>query len=193
MAADKRTQHKKRRDAKRDPVTGKSEYEKVMSGEIEPTGCQKGWKNLRPVPFDQMTEEQALEIRRKGAAAVREIRGEKKTAKQVLENLLTLKATDELIDSADLTPELIERLKKGAKGATLYDLVGAVALGKALDGNIKAAEYIRDTYGDKPVDKVEVQADIMTDTDRAMLQKISARLDDPGLVIVQDVTGKDTT
>ena len=172
----------------------KSLYNKIISGEVEPEGRQKGWKNLeKRVSFNQMSPEKRKEVCRKGAEAVRKLHGEKKTAKQSLEQILTLKATDEIIAGADLEPEIAERLKKDNPDATLYDLIQLVAVGRAVGGNMKAYELIRDTYGDKPVDKVEVSADIMTDKDRELLQKISARLDDPGLVIVQDVTGDGTT
>lgn len=159
-----------------------------MSGEIEPTGRQKGWKNLQPIPITERSDEERKEICRKGAAAAREIYGEKKSAKQVLENLLTLKATDEILEGAELSDELIKRLKAGTKDATLYDVVGAVALGRALDGNIKAAEYIRDTYGDKPIDRVEVTENITTESDRELMKAIMNRLDNVETVrIVSDI------
>ena len=191
MSKDKRTYQKRRRDAQRDE-NGKSIYEKVMSGEIEPKGCQKGWKNLQPIPFNKMDEKTAREIRSKGGKAVQEIRGEKKSAKQVLDNLLTLKATDAIIDGSDLQPELVERLKRGTKNATLYDVMGAVALGKALDGNVKAMEYIRDTYGDKPSDKVQIDGNnLITDQDRNLLAQIAKRLEDKEILVVQDVSDSD--
>ena len=187
---DKRTYQKRRRDAQRDE-NGKSIYEKVMSGEIEPQGRQKGWKNLKTIPFNQMDKERAREIRSKGGKAVQELRGEKKNAKQVLDNLLTLKATEDILDGADLRPELVERLRKSTKGATLYDVMGAVALGKALDGNVKAMEYVRDTYGDKPIDtsRIELTENLMTESDRELLEKLSQRLGEgERLEIVKDLT-----
>ena len=39
----------------------------------------------------------------------------------------------------------------------------------------KAAEFIRDTIGEKPAEKQEITADIMTDEDRALLQRVRAR------------------
>jgi len=177
-----------------EPEEEKSLYNKIINGEIEPEGRQKGWKNLeKRVSFNQMTPEKRKEVCRKGAEAVRKLHGEKKTAKQSLEQILTLKATDEIIAGADLEPEIAERLRRDNPDATLYDLIQLVAVGRAVGGNMKAYELIRDTYGDKPIDRVEVQAEIMTDKDRELLHKISARLDDPDLTIVQDVTGKDTT
>ena len=170
----------------------KSRYQMIMDGEAEPVGEEKGWINLRAGQKEHnltvIDPEKRKEICRKGAAAARKLHGEKKTARESLERILTLKITDEIIDGADLSPEIAERMKKDNPDATLYDLIQIVAAGRAVGGNIKAAEYIRDTYGDKPVDRVEVAADIMTDSDRAMLQRITERLDDPGLVIAKDIT-----
>jgi general stress protein YciG len=179
----------KKRTKRKEPQV-KSIYQQVIDGDLEPEGSQKGWNNLQPEKynFSVMDKEKLREISRKGAQAVNKLHGEKKTAKQALENILTLKVSDEIIAGADLDPAIAAKLKRDNPDATLYDLIQIVAAGRAVGGNIKAAEYIRDTYGDKPVDKMEVTAEIMTDKDRALLEKISRRLDDPGLVIAKDVT-----
>lgn len=169
---------------------GSETYKKIMSGELEPEGGQIGWKNLqaghREHNLKVIDPEKRKEICRKGAAAVNKLHGEKKTAKQALEKILTLKVNDEIIAGADLDPAIAEKLKRDNPDATIYDLIQIVAAGRAVSGNIKAAEYIRDTYGDKPVDKVDISGEIMTETDRAMLQKISARLDDPSLIVATE-------
>ena len=116
------------------------------------------------------------------------LHGEKKTAKQCLEKILTLKVNDKIIDGADLDSDIAERLKRSNPDATLYDLIQIVAAGRAVGGNIKAAEYIRDTYGDKPTEKLDITGEIMTETDRAMLEKIAKRLDNPDISIVKDAT-----
>ena len=83
---------------------------------------------------------------------------------------------------------MAERFKRDNPEATVYDLIQAVAAGRALGGNMKAYELIRDTYGDKPIDKVSLEADIMTAADRALLEKVSSRLADPDLIIVKGQT-----
>jgi len=173
----------------------KSLYEKIINGEAEPVGEQKGWKNLETgrkehnfAVLNEREPERAREISRLGGVAVQKLYGEKRTAKQCLDNILTLKINDKIIDGADLDPDIAERLKKSNPDATLYDLIQIVAAGRAVGGNIKAAEYIRDTYGDKPTEKIDVSGEIMTETDRAMLEKIAKRLDDPDISIVKDAT-----
>lgn len=45
----------------------------------------------------------------------------------------------------------------------------------AMDGSFKCAEFVRDTAGEKPKNEVEVSADIMTDADRALIEKLEKR------------------
>lgn len=185
--SDKRHKQQRRRDAARDPVTGLSEYEKIMTGEIEPQGMQKGWKNLKPIPITQRDPEERREICRKGAQAVQRIRGEEKSAKESLERMLKILATDDIIAQADIDNALAERLKRENPDMTLYDVMNAAALGRAISGNVKAAEYVRDTRGDKPHDTVEINANITTDQDRELMQRIADRLNDPNIEVVKTI------
>lgn len=185
---------KKRSKRKESNNSGeKSLYQKIIDGEVEPEGEQKGWVNLqtgqREHNLTVIDQEKRREICRKGAEAVNRLHGKKKTAKECLESILTLKINDKIIDGADLDPDIAEKLKRDNPDATLYDLIQIVAAGRAVGGNIKAAEYIRDTYGDKPTEKLDITGEIMTDTDRAMLEKISRRLDSPDVVIAKDMSG----
>lgn len=168
----------------------KTRAQMIIDGDIEPeTPRERGLLNLRKrVPFNQMPEEKRREICRKGAEAINQLHGEKKTAKQSLENILTLKVDDNIIAGADIDPKVAEKLKRDNPNATLYDLIQAVAVGRALDGNVKAMEYVRDTHGDKPTDKVELTGQIMTDADRDLLQTIGDRLNNAELTVVKDQT-----
>jgi len=167
----------------------KTRAQMIIDGDIEPENPrERGLLNLRKrVPFNQMPEDKVREIRRKGAEAVNKLHGEKKTAKQSIERILTLKVDDNIIAGADIDPKVAEKLKRDNPNATLYDLIQAVAVGRALDGNIKAMEYVRDTHGDKPTDKIDISGQIMSDSDRALLENVSARLDKSELTVVKDV------
>ena len=123
----------------------KSRASLIIDGIIEPeTPKERALLNLRKrTPFNEMPKEKALEIRRKGQKALTELHGEKKTAKQSLENILSLKITDEIIANADVDPKIVERLKRDNPNATMYDLIHAVAVGRALDGSISAMTYVR--------------------------------------------------
>ena len=173
----------------------KTRYQKIIDGDIEPQGSEKGWANLeRRVSFDKMSPEKRREICQKGQKALMELHGKKKTAKESLENILTLKITDEILAGADVSPEIAERLKRDNPNATLYDLIHIVAVGRAVGGSVPAMQYIRDTHGDKPIEKVDITGDIMTESDRAMLDKISRRINEgDDVLIVKDVTNGENT
>ena len=91
-----------------------------------------GTDNL--IPFDKLPEEKQREIRSKGAMASAEKRRQKKTLKQELEILL------EMMDK---------------NGHTNQEKISMAILAKAGKGDTKAYEVIRDTIGQKPVERVE--------------------------------------
>ena len=63
------------------------------------------------------------------------------------------------------------------KDATQLDAITAAAVMQAAKGNIKAQEYLRDTAGEKPVDKQEISGNIITEADKSLIDKIQKRLD----------------
>lgn len=168
----------------------KSRASMIIDGEIEPEPNERYLLNLRKrVPFNQMDAEKHKEICRKGQKALAELHGEKKTARQSLEKILTLKINDAILEGADVPTEVVERIKRDNPNMTLYDLIQTVAVGRALEGNVKAMEYVRDTHGDKPIDRVDITGDVMTESDRAMLEKITKRLDEGDeILVVKDIT-----
>ena len=168
----------------------KSRAARIIAGEIEPeTGREKAISNLRNgTRLDMQSIERRREIARRGAEKTNSIKAEKKTARQSLERLLSIKVTDQIIDGARLSPEIAEKLKKENPDATLYDLIQIVAIGNAIDGSTRAAEYVRDTAGDKPKDQMELSGSITTDQDRQLLQYVADRLRGNDLVIVKDQT-----
>ena len=176
---------------KEEPRKEKTRYQMIRDGEIEPEGSEKGWLNLEArTSFNQMDPERLREISRKGAQAVQALHGEKKTARQALGNILSLKITDEITEGADVDPAIIARLKRDNPDATIYDLIQAVAVGRAVGGNVKAMEYVRDTNGDKPADKIDatLTGQIITDADREMIQAIHERLQaGDHLEVIRDV------
>ncbi len=88
--------------------------------------------NLRP--FNELTEEEQRELARKGGIASGEARRRKKTLKEELIALLETNNNNEKISVA--------------------------LLNRALNGDIQAFTTIRDTIGEKPVDKVEADVGV---------------------------------
>ena len=88
------------------------------------------------------TTEEAREKGRNGGIKSGEVRREKKRMKEMLEMLLE----KELSNS------------KGEKTTTLEAMMTA-CIKKALKGDIKANEFIRDTIGQKPKEQMQIEVD----------------------------------
>lgn len=93
-------------------------------------------QNLKP--FDQLTENEQRAIRSKGGKASGEARRARKTLR---EELLALLSQD--IKSDD------------GKVVNTQVAMSVALITEALGGNVKAFATVRDTIGEKPVDKVE--------------------------------------
>ena len=89
-------------------------------------------ENLKP--FNELTEKEQREIARKGGIASGESRKKRKTLKE----------------------ELLLLLEKG----DTQEKISLALLQKAMNGDTKAFEVLRDTVGEKPVDKVEADVGI---------------------------------
>lgn len=155
----------------------------------------RGWQNLqgKKYSFANIPKERLTEISRKGQEKTTQIRKERRTAKQALTDILALEATPDIINSAELPDEVREALKAHIPNITMYDLLQLVAVGLGVGGNMRALEYVRDTAGDQPVKQIEVSDNVTTEQDRELLKAISARLNDPDIVIAADITAKEGT
>lgn len=85
------------------------------------------------------TGEEAREKGRKGGKRSAEVRKERKTLRQELLDLLSEVVTDE-----------------NGKAKTMNESISVALLGKALKGDVRAYEAIRDTIGEKPKEQVDV-------------------------------------
>lgn len=92
-----------------------------------------GEKNLRPI----RSEDEAKEKGRKGGIASGEARRQKKTLREAMQILM----------DSDLTG-------KDGKAMSGAEAMAARAFQAALKGDWKAWELVRDTAGQKPVDKI---------------------------------------
>lgn len=95
-------------------------------------------ENLKP--FSERTESEQRKIRSKGGKKSGEVRRAKKTMRELLDYLLEKEITN----------------KKGEK-ATTKEAILVAAIKKAIGGDIKALQFIRDTIGEMPVVKQEVE------------------------------------
>jgi hypothetical protein len=101
--------------------------------------------------------QEQVEIARKGGKASAAKRREKKTMEQSLQILLNLAVSDStLTDPED--NDTFNKVK--GKNLTVQDKILVEVIKKALKGDLKAIEFLRDTSGQKPVDKKNVKQDV---------------------------------
>ena len=132
-------------------------------------GKRNGIDNL--IPFNQRTEEQQREIAKMGGKASGEARKKKRdmreVAKAILEHAMNEDQIEEVLGSS-------KDLLDGDK--SVMAVLTARMVQEAGKGSYKHYETLRDTAGFKPKDEVGITADIMTDADRSLLDKVSGRL-----------------
>lgn len=108
-------------------------------------------ENLRPQ--NTRTKEEQREISRKGGIASGKARRRKKTFREIGEALVEAS----MREGERFNLDELERLAE-LKGANLSvkELMFFQQVQKALDGDTKAFEIVRDTMGEKPSDRVEM-------------------------------------
>lgn len=127
---------------------------------------QNSLNNL--IPSNKRTPSERREIARKAGIKSGEVRRAKKTFRTLFEDFGEMKITDK---------ELKEGLKKA--GIEEEEMVNKVAIAfsmylKAISGDTRAFELIRDTMGEKPSDKI----DLVDDRKNTKLDKILEQLDE---------------
>lgn len=143
---------------------------------------QNSLKNLKPLRgyTDDMTEEERKRVREiavKGGKATQECLKKAKTFKDVCNQALTTKVSRE--KAMSFVGDDIDLIPFDENGFTDMQTVLSVrAMRISADGNAKYLEFVRDTSGQKPKDEMTITADIMTDNDRALIDKINRRLSD---------------
>lgn len=119
------------------------------------------------IPFNKLSEAEHKEIASRGGKASVKARRAKKTMQEMLTVLMSAKIKD---------PKLIQKLAdKGVKPKDMNNqsavLVGQML--KAINGDTKAAEFIRDTLGENP-NKVQVEFNT-NGTTEAIILKLEER------------------
>ena len=113
--------------------------------------------NGQPLPEGKVIQagEEARELGRKGGLKSAEVRAARKTLREELLALLTQDITD-----------------KNGRQVTTQTAISASMIKQALSGSTKAYEIIRDTIGEKPIDKVmisEVDPETINEVERLVL------------------------
>ena len=103
------------------------------------------------------TAEEARKLGKSGGIASGKARREKKAMRETLELLLSMALKDGAVAN-------IEKIKSSAalngKNITVQDAIMLKQIQKAMKGDTRAAEYIRDTSGNKPKEGVELSGTV---------------------------------
>lgn len=127
------------------------------------TNKSKTFKAYNGGKIKTLTSEDAR-IQRMGALASNAKQAQRRSYAEAIDDLLRKKASKSAIEEYELEPN-----------ATNLDMVLAAALRQAERGNIKATEFLRDTVGEKPVDKIAAEVETITPEDRRQIERILNR------------------
>ena len=134
----------------------------------ELTGIERRLANLKPI--NEMSEDEKKDFARKGGIARGEQRRKQRTMKEQMLALLNTTASRE--QAVKYLGADAEKLTED--DMTFQGLMTAKMWQEATqNGNAKAAEFVRDTSGQRPKDVVEVTANVMTDADRALMANMA--------------------
>ena len=109
------------------------------------------------IPQSERTKAEQREIAKKGGVASGKARREKKALRETLEQLLAMPMKDGKSTDIDKIKS-IAGLK--GKNITMLEAIMLSMLQKAVKGDVRASEYIRDTIGQKPVNQLNMNAEI---------------------------------
>lgn len=111
-----------------------------------------GYKNL--IPFSQETKEKARELGAKGGKKSGEAKRKKKFMKEISQAMLDCDLSDNDKESIkDIFPTLKD------SELSVATLLLSKQFERAKEGDPKSFEIIRDTSGNKPVDKKDITSD----------------------------------
>lgn len=124
-------------------------------------------KNLMPI--QEVNSRRTREQHSRDSSKAGKISAQKKR------DTRTLKEIALQLMSEEARPEDIKKygLPEGSSNALV---MMAAAARKAYEGNIKAQEYMRDTAGQMPTKEVALSAEVYTDADKALIDKVAKRL-----------------
>lgn len=144
--------------------------ENITSDDVK-TLSSREKSNANLVPFtSEQSQEQAKINGAKGGIKSGETRRARKTAQELLTKILTTNLTDEQIDECLGTASA---LLNGDK--TSYNVMLVKALTMAIQGDSKALSFVRDTVGDMPITKQEVNA-TLDSNQKAIIDSVASRL-----------------
>ena len=103
-------------------------------------------------------------IHEAGGKALQATLVQRRSIKEILEELSRRTVTAEEAEEYSME-----------EGTSLLEAANLAQIRRAMRGDTKAAEYIRDTLGEKPVDKIAAEIETITPEDRERIERILNR------------------
>ena len=120
--------------------------------------------------------DERLKVNSNGGKKASENRQRKRNFQETARYFLSLKATKSQIKD-NIDPAILANMtEEEIKAIDQQDIIIARAVELAMAGSKDHLIILRDSAGDKPTDKVQSEVNIMTDSDRALIDKLSKRL-----------------
>lgn len=104
--------------------------------------------------FDKLTKERHLELARQGGIRSAQVRREKKQMRERINDILQMT----LRKGLDQDFNNLEDAEN--KNLTIADRILLTAIKKAIEGDMQAMTFIRDTSGQKPKDEKDVNLNV---------------------------------
>ena len=108
--------------------------------------------------------EEATKRGKAGANASNTTQAARRSIREILEELSKRTVTAEEAEEYSME-----------EGTSLLEAANLAQIRRAMKGDTKAAEYIRDTLGEKPVDKIAAEVETITPEDRQRIERILNR------------------
>lgn len=122
-------------------------------------------------------------VQSKGGKARAAQKREQKALREILREMLCVELPEETAAAAAAADESggTEALARGiargqGHGLTAYQVTALAQIARAVQGDSRAAEFVRDSAGDKPGDVVQSAGEPITAADLELLRKVSVRL-----------------
>lgn len=119
----------------------------------------------------------------KGGKARAKQRREQKALREILREMLAVELPDTTAqavasrDESGGTEAIARGIAQGqGHNLTAYQVTALAQIARAVQGDSRAAEFVRDSAGDKPGDVVQSGGEPITAADLELLRKVSARL-----------------
>ena len=126
-------------------------------------------------------------VPQKGGKARAKQRREQRALREILKEMLSMELPDTTAQAVAARDESggTEAIAQGiaqdqGHSLTAYQVTALAQIARAVQGDSRAAEFVRDSAGDKPGEVVQSGGEPITAADLELLRKVSARLADGG-------------